>query len=202
MGILSQHQLYIGDFTGYQLVSNRHHVLATRPNTGYVRGAIEAEHSLSKYFTLTGGADIIASVHADHKVYLQQLYASLEYYKFFFEVGARENDAILRNTQLSSGTFAKGTNAKPIPQVRIGIRDFWTVPYTNGWLQPATSGQCPTPTAGCRFTLRVAMESSWIASTARKSLTTTQTSTTNTPQASGTTRSTSTSAPIQRSFST
>ena len=68
-----------GDFTGYQLVSNRHHVLATRPNTGYVRGAIEAEHPLSKYFTLTGGADIIASVHADHKVYLQQLYASLEY---------------------------------------------------------------------------------------------------------------------------
>ena len=124
-----------GDFTAYQLVSNRHHVLATRPNTGYVRGAIEAEHSLSKYFTLTGGADIIASVHADHKVYLQQLYASLEYYKFFFEVGVRENDAILRNTQLSSGTFAKGTNAKPIPQVRIGTRDFWTVPYTNGWLQ-------------------------------------------------------------------
>lgn len=124
-----------GDFTGYQLVSNRHHVLATRPNTGYVRGAIEVEHSLSKYFTLTGGADIIASVHADHKAYLQQLYASLEYDKFFFEVGARENDAILRNTQLSSGTFAKGTNAKPIPQVRIGIRDFWTVPYTNGWLQ-------------------------------------------------------------------
>ena len=124
-----------GDFTAYQLVANRHHVLSTRPNTGYVRGAIEAEHPLSKHFTLTSGADIIASVHADHKAYLQQLYASLEYDKFFFEIGARENGAIIRNTQLSSGAFAKGTNAKPIPQVRIGTRDFWTVPYTNGWLQ-------------------------------------------------------------------
>ena len=124
-----------GDYSAYQLVANRHHVLSTRPNTGYVRGAIEAKHPLSKYFTLTGGADVIASVHSDHKAYLQQLYASLEYDKFFFEIGARENDAILRNTQLSSGAFAKGTNAKPIPQVRIGTRDFWTVPYTNGWLQ-------------------------------------------------------------------
>ena len=124
-----------GDFTAYQLVSNRHHVLSTRPNTGYVRGAVEVAHPLSKYFTLTGGADVIASVHADHKAYLQQFYASLEYDKFFFEIGARENDAILRNAQLSSGAFAKGTNAKPIPQVRIGTRNFWTVPYTKGWLQ-------------------------------------------------------------------
>ena len=124
-----------GDFTAYQLSSNRHHVLSTRPNTGYVRGAIEAEHPLSKYFTLAGGMDVIASVHADHKAYLQQLYADLRYDKFYFEIGTREHDAILRNTQLSSGTFAKGTNAKPIPQVRIGTTDFWTVPYTKGWLQ-------------------------------------------------------------------
>lgn len=124
-----------GDYTAYQLVSNRHHALSTRPNTGYVRGAIEAEHRLSKYFTLSGGMDVIASVHADHKAYLQQLYADLRYDKFYFEIGTREHEAVLRNTRLSSGTFAKGTNAKPIPQVRIGTTDFWTVPYTNGWLQ-------------------------------------------------------------------
>ena len=36
---------------------------------------------------------------------------------------------------MSVGAFAKGTNAKPIPQVRIGTTDFWTVPFTKGWLQ-------------------------------------------------------------------
>lgn len=124
-----------GDHTAYQLVSNRHHVLATRTNTGYVRGAVEAEHTLSKHFTLTGGIDIIAAVHADHKAYLQQLYASLKYDKFFFEIGSRESDAVLRNKHLSTGAFTKGTNAKPIPQVRIGTTKFWTVPYTKEWLQ-------------------------------------------------------------------
>lgn len=124
-----------GDYTAYQLVSNRHHSLSTRPNTGYVRGAVTAAHPLSSKLLLTGGIDVIASVHADHQAYLQQLYANLAYDKFFIEIGSREHDAILRDTQLSSGAFAKGTNAKPIPQVRIGTSDFWTVPYTRGWLQ-------------------------------------------------------------------
>ncbi len=124
-----------GDHTAYQLTANRHHTLATRPNTGYARAAVEAEHPLSDKWMLAGGVDIIASVHADHKAYLQQLYASLKYDKFFFEIGSREHNAILRNAQLSSGAFAKGTNAKPIPQVRLGTTDFWTVPYTKGWLQ-------------------------------------------------------------------
>ena len=124
-----------GDFTAYQLVSNRHHTLATRANTGYVRGAVKADHTLAKCLTLSEEIDVVASVHADHKAYLQQLYANLKYDKFFFEIGSREHDAILRNAQLSSGAFTKGTNAKPIPQVRIGTTDFWTVPYTKGWLQ-------------------------------------------------------------------
>jgi hypothetical protein len=80
-----------GDYTAYQLVTNRHHVLATRPNTAYLRGAINLEHALSKNFTLSGAVDAIASVHADHKTYLQQCYANLSYQNsFFFEVGSRE----------------------------------------------------------------------------------------------------------------
>ena len=61
-----------GDYTAYQLVTNRHHILATRPNTAYLRGAIHLEHAFSKDFTLSGAVDAIASVHADHKTYLQQ----------------------------------------------------------------------------------------------------------------------------------
>ena len=35
-----------GDFTAFHLTSNRYHTLATRPNTGYLRGAVKAEHPL------------------------------------------------------------------------------------------------------------------------------------------------------------
>ena len=125
-----------GDYTAYQLVTNRHHALATRPNTAYLRGVISLEHALSKDFTLSGTVDAIGAVHADHKFYLQQCYANLSYQKMFFlEIGSREEKPVLRDDLLSSGSFVKGTNAKPIPQTHLGTCDFWTVPFTNDWLQ-------------------------------------------------------------------
>ena len=124
-----------GDFTAYQLVTNRHHVLATRPNTAYLRGTVNAAHVFNEDWKLSGCVDAIGSVHADHKVYLQQCYVNLSWKDFFFEAGARELDPVVRNPLLSSGAFAKGNNAKPIPQIHIGTNGFWTVPYTKGWLQ-------------------------------------------------------------------
>ena len=37
-----------GDYTAYQLVTNRHHVLGTRANTAYMRGAVNIEHQLEQ----------------------------------------------------------------------------------------------------------------------------------------------------------
>lgn len=124
-----------GSYTAYQLVTNRHHVLATRPNTAYMRGAVNVEQLLGKDWKLSGTVDMIASVHADHKTYLQQCFANLSWKGFFLEAGSRELPPVLRNERLSVGHFAKGINAKPVPQVHIGTNDFWTVPYTKGWLQ-------------------------------------------------------------------
>ena len=124
-----------GDYTAYQLVTNRHHTLGTRQNTAYMRGAVNIEHSLSKDWTLSGAVDAIASVHADHKAYLQQCYANLSYQQFFLEVGAREQQQVIRDEELSIGSFAKGTNAKPFAQIHLGTNGFWTVPFTNGWLE-------------------------------------------------------------------
>jgi hypothetical protein len=124
-----------GDYTAFQLTANRHHVLATRPNTAYLRGAVNLEHQFTNHFSLSGAVDAIASVHADHKTYLQQCYVNLSYGPFFFEAGSREKKIVLREELLSSGAFAKGANAKPIPQIHFGTNGFWTLPYTKGWLQ-------------------------------------------------------------------
>ena len=56
-----------GDFTAFQLATNRHHVLSTRANTAYLRGAINISHAFNKNLTLSGGLDAIASVHANHR---------------------------------------------------------------------------------------------------------------------------------------
>ena len=124
-----------GDYTAYQLAANRHHVLGTRSNTAYLRGALHVEHAFNKHLTLSGAVDAIGAVHADHKAYLQQAYLNLQYHSFFLEAGSREDRQVVRDNLLSTGSFVKGTNAKPIPQVHFGTNDFWTVPYTKDWLQ-------------------------------------------------------------------
>ena len=124
-----------GDFTAFQLTANRYHTLATRPNTAYVRGALNLEHPFSADLRLSAAVDAIASVHADHRAYLQQCYANLSYDAFFIEAGSRELKPVQRDEQLSVGSFIRGNNAKPIPQVHFGTNDFWTVPLTKQWLQ-------------------------------------------------------------------
>lgn len=123
-----------GSHTAYQLTTNRHHVLATRPNTAYLRGAVNVSHALGGDFTLKGSVDGMATLHGDHQAYLQQCFANLSWQSFYVEAGSREEDAVLRNNQLSVGSFVKGTNAKPVPQLHFGTSDFWAVPYTAGWL--------------------------------------------------------------------
>lgn len=124
-----------GDYTAFQLATNRHHALSTRANTAYLRGAVNIRRALNENWTLSGGIDAIAGVHADHKAYLQQLFVNLQWKNFFLEVGSREQQQVVRDNLLSSGSFVKGTNAKPIPQVHVGTNGFWDVPFTRQWVQ-------------------------------------------------------------------
>ena len=124
-----------GDFTAFQLVTNRHHVLGTRSNTAYMRGNVKLCHSFTKDWSLSAAVDVVASVHADHEVFLQQCYANLTYKSFFFEVGSREQRQVVRDELLSSGPFVNGMNAKPVPQVHFGTNGFWDIPFTRRWLQ-------------------------------------------------------------------
>lgn len=124
-----------GNYTAYQLATNRHHILSTRANTAYTRAALSAKHNISKCLTLSGTVDVVASVHGDFPIYLQQCYARLAYKQIFIEAGNREDKQVVREDDLSVGSFVKGTNAKPAPQVRIGTNGFQYVPYTKKWVQ-------------------------------------------------------------------
>jgi hypothetical protein len=125
-----------GDYTALLLAANRHHTLSTRPNTASMRGALSVRHQLGQQWRLEAAADAIVGLHADHQAYLQQCYANLIWRNaFHLEAGSREISHPLRHPLLSTGGFVNSTNAKPIPQIRIGTDGFWTVPHTKGWLQ-------------------------------------------------------------------
>lgn len=124
-----------GEYNAYQMVTNRYSTLGVRSNTANVRAAVELEHRFTDRYVLTAKVDGIASVHADHKAYLQQCYVNMKLNHFYVEAGMREVEPLLRDRRLTSGDFVESGNAKPLPQVRLGTNGFWTVPFTKQWLE-------------------------------------------------------------------
>jgi hypothetical protein len=63
---------------------------------------------------------------------IQQAYADIEWKMLRLSLGQKERPSELKNPYLSTGGMTLGMNARPLPQVRLEMPDFWTVPGTKG----------------------------------------------------------------------
>lgn len=124
-----------GRFSPYYFTSNKHGVTSINPNSGYIRAALFKELDLSKKFSYGFGIDLAGSYNNNSEVWIQQLYGELKYRCFSLNIGSQEHNNILKNQQLSSGGLVWSGNARPIPQIRLGISEFTEIPGTKGWLQ-------------------------------------------------------------------
>ncbi len=66
---------------------------------------------------------------------VQQAFAELGWGHGLLSVGSKEEPLQLKNQELSSGSQTLGINARPVPQVRLSLPDYWTVPGTKNWLR-------------------------------------------------------------------
>lgn len=82
-------------------------------------------------------ADAMWTENAEHPapVWLQQLWAEVKYRGVFLNVGMRDNDRSLFDSELYPGDITLGNNARGIPQIRVGFIDFQNIPLTRGWVQ-------------------------------------------------------------------
>lgn len=68
-------------------------------------------------------------------VMLQNLYGEVKYRGVFARFGMKENDRSIFDDGLNSGDIVYSSNARPVPQLRVGFIDFQDIPFTNGWVQ-------------------------------------------------------------------
>ncbi len=80
------------------------------------------------------GADVAGAANHDSKLYLQQLFADVRWRMVQLSVGQKERPMELKDQALSSGGMSEGINARPVPQVRVELPDFWAIPRTRDWL--------------------------------------------------------------------
>ncbi len=126
-----------GDHAPLWLHSNRYGLPSAEANSGYLRGGLfrGTDADSRRQWRYGYGLDLAITANHTSTFIIHQLYADVDWKHGRLSVGAKEHPMELKNNALSSGGQTLGINARPIPQVRIELPEYWTVPLTKGWLQ-------------------------------------------------------------------
>lgn len=117
--------------------ANKHGLSSIDKNNGYLRATVERPLSVDfeRKWGIGYNLDVVVPVNYSSKFIVQQAYVDFRWLKGNLTVGAKEYPMMLKNNALSSGAQTLGINARPIPQVRLALSDYWVIPYTKGWVQ-------------------------------------------------------------------
>ena len=114
--------IHTGKHTPMWQNSNQHGLSSIKNNT-YIRGAAFYNKNFHSW-QLKAGADFAVAAGFTSTFIIQQAYADIRYKWFGLWAGNKEIDSSLLNQQLSSGGLTWSGNARPIPQIAIGIFDY------------------------------------------------------------------------------
>lgn len=118
------------------LNANKYGLSSLETTNGYMR--VGAERPLSadegRKWGLGYGVDVAVPFHYTSHWVIQQAYVEGRWLHGTLTVGAKETPMELKDNRLSSGSQTLGINARPVPQVRVALPDYWTLPFGKGWL--------------------------------------------------------------------
>lgn len=125
-----------GDHSPLWLNANKYGLSSLKPSSGYVRGAVERPLSADdgRKWGLGYGVDVAVAAGFTSTLIVQQAYVEGRWLKGVLTIGAKEQPMELKNKELSTGSQTLGINARPVPQVRIALPEYWAIPGLHNWL--------------------------------------------------------------------
>lgn len=148
-----------GDYAPYWLTTNRQGVSSVTRNSGYARvGVMMARPFKNNDFKWSASLDVLAGDNQESSLRLQQLYADVSWRWLNLSIGKKERVGelsgrsviaglddnsvarLLPRSQINSlqelgtGGLAYSGNSSPIPQLRLEVPQYVTVPRTGDWL--------------------------------------------------------------------
>ena len=125
-----------GTNTPLWLNANRYGLSSLKRSNGYLRGRVERPLSADslRRWGIAYGLDMALAAGFTSTVVVQQAYGEVRWLKGVLTIGSKQQPMELKNQELSTGAQTLGINARPIPQVRLALPDYWTIPYTKRWL--------------------------------------------------------------------
>lgn len=117
------------------LNANKYGLSSLDSDNGYLRMAVERDVAADscRRWGVGYGLDIAAAYNNTSTLIVQQAYFEGRYKLGTLTVGSKQQPMELRDNELSSGAQTLGINARPVPQVRLGLNDYWTIPILGRW---------------------------------------------------------------------
>lgn len=153
-----------GEYAPFWLTANNYGISSVNTSSGYARYGMSYDNTIGKKgnFRYNITADVLAGFNQASTVWFQQAYGELSWKWLTLSVGSKErggeqeyfsrirmqqstsfnnvnsyfpNLFCNRFSSLGSGGLIFSGNSRPIPQVRIEIPEFLTIPGTKEWLR-------------------------------------------------------------------
>lgn len=125
-----------GDKTPLWLNANRYGLSSLDKSNGYLRAAVVRPLSTdsARRWGVGYGLDLALPYNFTSKFVVQQAFAEGRWLHGAITIGSKQYPMELKNNSLSSGSQTFGINARPVPQVRLSLPEYWTLPFAKGWL--------------------------------------------------------------------
>ncbi len=123
-----------GDHTPFWLQANKYGLSSLEKTNGYLRAHLyhPVSNDSTRDFEFGWGADVAVAHHFTSTMVIHQAYAEARWRHGLLTIGSKEQPLQLKSNELSSGSQTLGINSRPVPSVRLELKDYWTVPYTRG----------------------------------------------------------------------
>jgi len=112
------------------LSANKHGLSSIDDMNGYLRAVVQhpVECDSDWRWGYGYGVDLVGAMGYESTFIVHQAWADVRWLHGMLSVGSKEQPMQLKNQELSSGSQTLGINAMPVPQVRLALPEYYTLP--------------------------------------------------------------------------
>ncbi|MEX0660231.1 MAG: capsule assembly Wzi family protein [Balneolaceae bacterium] len=124
-----------GDQTPFWLQSNQNGIYSADGNQFLSRFQAYGKEDINPNIRFLYGTDLVVRPGVESSIWFNQGFIKLQAHGIELSAGRFQNSSSTHHKRLSMGSLGVSGNATPIPQVRLGLIDWTSLPFTQDYIQ-------------------------------------------------------------------